>query len=81
MSLSKFSDIGKLSENEISEAIVEAENKLFNIRFKQASRQNFKSHDIKMTKRDIAQLKTLLTSKVSNLDEKDENLINKLITN
>ena len=53
----------KLSNNEISEAIVEAESKLFNLRFKQASRQNFKSHEIKMTKRDLAQLKTLLTTR------------------
>ena len=81
MSLSKFTDIIKLSNNEISEAIIEAESKLFNLRFKQATRQSFKSHEIKMTKRRLAQLKTLLTTKMQNSDNKDENLLNKLITN
>ena len=81
MGLSKFKDIIKLSNNEISEAIIEAESKLFNLRFKQATRQNFKSHEIKMTKRRLAQLKTLLTTRMQNSDNKDENLLNKLITN
>ena len=81
MGLTKFKDIIKLSNNEISEAIIEAESKLFNLRFKQATRQNFKSHEIKMTKRHIAQLKTLLTTRMQNSDNKDENIVNKLITN
>lgn len=81
MGLPKFKDIAELSEKQISEAIIEAENKLFNLRFKKATRQNFKSHEIKTTKRRIAQLKTLLTSKIENLDKKDQNSINKLITN
>jgi large subunit ribosomal protein L29 len=81
MSLPKFTDITALSNPEISEAIIEAENKLFNLRFKKATRQNFKPHEIKSTKRRVAQLKTLLTSRVENLDQKDDNLINKLITN
>jgi large subunit ribosomal protein L29 len=81
MSLPKFTDITTLSNTEISEAIIEAENKLFNIRFKKATRQNFKPHEIKTTKRRVAQLKTLLTSRLANLDQKDDNLINKLITN
>lgn len=81
MSLSKFTDIIKLSNNEISEAIIEAESKLFNLRFKQATRQSFKSHEIKMTKRRLAQLKTLLTTRMQNSDNKDENLLDKLIKN
>lgn len=79
MGLTKFTDIIKLSNNEISEAIIEAESKLFNLRFKQATRQNFKSHEIKMTKRRLAQLKTLLTTRMQNSD--NQNLLNKLITN
>ncbi len=81
MGLPKFTDINELSKNQISESIIETENKLFNLRFKKATRQNFKSHEIKTSKRRIAQLKTLLTSKVENLDKKDENSIDKLITN
>ena len=70
MSLSKFTDIISLSNNEISEAIIETENKLFNLRFKQATRQTFKSHEIKNAKRRLAQLKTLLTSRLQDLDQK-----------
>ena len=69
MSLSKFTDIISLSNNEISEAIIETENKLFNLRFKQATRQTFKSHEIKNAKRRLAQLKTLLTSRLQNLEQ------------
>ena len=63
MGLAKFTEIVSLSNNEISEAIIETENQLFNLRFKQATRQNFKSHQVKNTKRRLAQLKTLLTLK------------------
>jgi ribosomal protein L29 len=69
MSLSKFADIISLSNDEISEAIIETENQLFNLRFKQATRQTFKAHEIKNAKRRLAQLKTLLTSRLSNLEQ------------
>ena len=79
MSLPKFTDIVSLSNTEISESIIETENELFNLRFKKATRQSFKSHNIKYTKRRLAQLKTLLTLRLENSDQKKE--INKLITN
>ena len=69
MSLSKFADTISLSNDEISEAIIETENQLFNLRFKQATRQTFKSHEIKNAKRRLAQLKTLLTSRLQNLEQ------------
>ena len=69
MSLSKFADIIALSNDQISEAIIETENQLFNLRFKQATRQNFKSHEIKNARRRLAQLKTLLTSRLENFEE------------
>jgi len=69
MSLSKFADIISLSNDEISKAIIETENQLFNLRFKQATRQTFKSHEIKNAKRRLAQLKTLLTSRLQNLEQ------------
>ena len=80
MGLPKFTDIISLSTTEISEAIIETENQLFNLRFKKATRQNFKPHEIKMAKHRLAQLKTLLTVRLQNLEQKDENLMNKLIT-
>ena len=72
MGLAKFTKIVSLSNNEISEAIIEAENQLFNLRFRQATRQSFKSHEIKNTKRRLAQLKTLLTLRLENLEQKEE---------
>lgn len=81
MSLSRFTDIISLSNIEISEAIIETENKLFNLRFKKATRQTFKSHEIKNAKRHLKQLKTLLTLRLQNLEYKNENSINNLIIN
>ena len=68
MSLPQFSDIKVLSNVEISDAIIQAEKDLFNLRFKKATRQPFKSHEIKHTKRRLAQLKTLLTLILENLE-------------
>ena len=72
MGVPQFTDIISLSNTEISEAIIETENELFNLRFKKATRQNFKSHEIKSTKRRLAQLKTLLTSRLESVEEKEE---------
>ena len=71
MGLPTFTDIISLSNPELSEAIVETENKLFNLRFKKATRQSFKSHEIKHTKRRLAQLKTLLSLRLENPEQKD----------
>ena len=72
MGLHQFTEITSLSKNEIFEAINETENQLFNIRFKKATRQSFKSHEIKNAKRRLAQLKTLLTLKSQPIDQKTE---------
>ena len=69
MSLPQFTDIRSLSNTEISKAILETENKLFNLRFKKATRQNYNSHDVKHTKRRLAQLKTLLTIRLENFEK------------
>jgi large subunit ribosomal protein L29 len=71
MGVPQFTDIISLSNAEISEAIIETENQLFNLRFKKATRQNFKSHEIKFAKRRLAQLKTLLSSRLENVEEKN----------
>ena len=75
MPLHRFTDIISFSNTEISEAIIETENKLFNLRFKKATRQSFKAHEITNAKRRLAQLKTLLTSRLQNLEQKNDNLI------
>jgi large subunit ribosomal protein L29 len=75
MSLPSFSEILSLSNTEISETIIETENKVFNLRFKKATRQSFKSHEIKHAKRRLAQLKTLLTARLETFDQTDETFI------
>ena len=61
MSIPQFTELNSLSNTEIFEAIRRVENELFNLHFKKATRQGFKSHEIKIAKRRLAQLKTLLT--------------------
>ena len=75
MGLHQFIEISSFSKNEIFAAIKETENQLFNIRFKKATRQSFKSHEIKNAKRRLAQLKTLLTLKSQTLDSKNDDNI------
>jgi large subunit ribosomal protein L29 len=75
MGLPTFTDIISLSNGEISEAIIKTENNLFNLRFKKATRQNFKSNEIKNAKRRLAQLKTLLTVRLQNLEQEDKDFI------
>jgi len=60
MSIPKFNDIASFSKDEILQEILKTEKELFNLKFKKATRQSFKSHTIKYTKRRLAQLKTLL---------------------
>ena len=81
MSIPKITDIISLSNTEISQAIIETENELFNLRFKKATRQNFKPHEIKHAKRRLAQLKTILTLRLQKLDQSENNVIDKLVTN
>jgi len=81
MSIPQFADIISLSNTEISEAIIETENELFSLRFKKATRQTFKPHEIKYAKRRLAQLKTLLTIRLKELDPKEKDLLKNLITN
>jgi large subunit ribosomal protein L29 len=75
MGLPKFTDIISLSNDDISKKILETENQLFNLRFKKATRQSFKSNEIKNAKHHLAQLKTLLTMRLQNFEPKNENLI------
>jgi len=75
MSLPQFNDVKVLSNTEISDAIIQAEKDLFNLRFKKATRQPFKSHEIKHTKRRLAQLKTVLTLRLDTLEQKNTNAV------
>ena len=79
MSLPQFNEINGLSNVEISDAIIKAEKELFNLKFKKATRQPFNSHEIKFSKRRIAQLKTILTLRLDTLEQSSTNAVSKLI--
>lgn len=64
MRISKYNDIISLSNKEINEEIIKIKAEIFNFRFKKATRQSFKSHELKHKKRKLAQLKTLLGKKL-----------------
>jgi ribosomal protein L29 len=81
MGIPTFTDIISLSNIEISKAIIETENELFSLRFKKATRQTFKPHEITYAKRRLAQLKTLLTVRLKELDQEEKDVLNNLITN
>ena len=69
MAIPKFNDVTTLSNDEISEEIVKSKKQLFTLRFKKATRQPFKSHEIKHTKRRLAHLKTLLNLRLNSIQK------------
>ena len=79
MSLPQFNEIKGLSNTEISDAIIKTEKELFNLKFKKATRQPFKSHEIKFAKRRLAQLKTILTFRLEALEQANTNAVAELI--
>ena len=52
-----------ISTRELIKELKEAEKLLFDLRFKKATRQPFKPHQIKATKKKVARLKTILRAK------------------
>jgi large subunit ribosomal protein L29 len=79
MGLPQFNDIKALSNTEISEAIITTEKELFNLRFKKATRQPFKPHEIKYAKRRLAQLKTVLSLRLEALEQTSSKTLVNLI--
>jgi len=74
----QFKDFIILSNNEISKLAIQAEKELFDLRFKKATRQPFKSHEIKEKKRQLTYLKNILTLRINTIDKKQNNIITKL---
>lgn len=61
MSLTKVSEVRSLSLAEIREEIISVKRELFDLNFKKATKQSFKSHLFKHTRRRLAQLLTVET--------------------
>tara|TARA_Y100000385_G_C13093000_1_gene639783 strand:+ start:1937 stop:2143 length:207 start_codon:yes stop_codon:yes gene_type:complete len=55
-----------ISTQELVKELKEAEKTLFDLRFKKATRQPFKPHEIKATRKKVAKLKTVLRNKFVN---------------
>ena len=75
MDFLKINDIKGISNTEIAKNIIQLEKKLFDLKFKKATRQSFKSHEIKYIKRNITQLKTILTQRLNKLDQTKRNAL------
>lgn len=63
MALSNFKELLNLNSTNITEEIVATKKQLFELRLKKATRQSFKPHLFKTSKRRIAQLLTLESQK------------------
>ena len=63
MTNSNSKDNMSMSTQELIKELKEAEKVLFDLRFKKATRQPFKPHQIKATKKKVAILKTILRAK------------------
>ena len=81
MNLSKFNEIKSLSNLEIFNLIKQIENDLLKLKFKKVNGQPFKSHEIRLKKCKLAQLKTLLTSRLYLLEKKQLKTLKSLIKN
>ena len=66
MSISNSNSKANMSFQELIDELKKAEKALFDLRFKKATRQPFKPHEIKATKKKVATLKTILRSKFLN---------------
>ena len=64
MSISNSNSKDNMSFQELIDELKKAEKELFDLRFKKATRQPFKSHEIKATRKEVARIKTLLRDKV-----------------
>jgi large subunit ribosomal protein L29 len=63
ISNSNSKDNMSMSTQELIKELKEAEKVLFDLRFKKATRQPFKPHQIKATKKKVATLKTIIRAK------------------
>jgi large subunit ribosomal protein L29 len=56
MALPKIAEVLEMTAEQVSEAILESKKKLFDLRFKQATRQEVKSHEYTHVKHRMSQL-------------------------
>jgi len=79
MGIPKFSEITTLSNQQIAEEIIQTENQLVNIHITNVNRRNFNPKQLRNLKHRLAQLKTLLTIRLKEHDDKEKTIIDRLI--
>ena len=58
-----------MSTEELIKELKETQKLYFDLRFKKATRQPFKPHELKATRKKVAMLKTILNAQVSEVDK------------
>lgn len=59
MAFTDFEELNKLTDDALSNEILETKKQLFDLRLQRATRQSFKSHSFKHLKRKVSQLLTI----------------------
>lgn len=67
MAFIKFNEVKNVNPESIKKEILLAKKELFDLRLKKTTRQSFKPHLFKHTKRKIAQLLTLASEQTKNI--------------
>lgn len=81
MTSSNFNKLKSFSNLQIFDAIKETENELLKLKFKKINGQPFKSHEIKLKKIKLAQLKTILTFRLKLLEKKQLKTLKTVLEN
>lgn len=72
MALPKISDTRSLSDSELAEAILKEKRFLFELRFKQGTRQPVKPHEFRHAKHRLSQLMTVERERQLNTNSQEE---------
>jgi len=59
----KIEDVRRLTSDQMSEQLLQLKKEQFNLRFQAATSQLDKTHRVKVVRRDIARIKTVLAAK------------------
>lgn len=79
MSLDQFTTIKAFSNLQILDEIKKSENELIKLQLKKKTRQLFKSHEVKLQKYYIVQLKTILTLRLYKLARNQVNTFQNIL--
>ena len=76
----RFNEITSLSNQQIAKEIIKTENQLLDLYLKKTNIKKPNRNQLKISQHRLAQLKTLLTMRLKEVDGKEKNRIETLIT-